>query len=118
MRAALRSSLRTRWGLLDPGAPVRGGGQLLLLVRFVGQVHVVDGDVHLDHLQAGHPLDREDDVASHGRRELRDHHPVLDHQRDVDRGLLLADLGLDAARDAGPSAGHPVPHRAEGPGQT
>src|SRR5699024_8555664 len=76
---------------LDPG-----GGLGLDGVVVGGQVHVVDGDVDLDDLEAGHALDGVDDVGPDRGAEIVDGDPVLRDDPDVDRRLPLADLDGDA----------------------
>src|SRR5690625_2364626 len=78
--------------LLDP----RFGPRLFVLV---GKVDVVDVDVDLGDLQAGHAFDRLADVAAHGRGQVLDGGAVLDDEVDVDGCLPLADLHGDTSGD-------------------
>jgi len=80
-------------------------------------VDVIDRDVHLHNLQAGHPLQARDDVAPDAGREVDNGDAVLDDEVDVDGGLCLADLDGDALRDVrAAGARDALAHGAEGAG--
>ena len=62
-------------------------------------MHIVDIDVDLNNLEAGHPLHRLLDVALDAVREVGDADPVFDDDVEVDGSLRFADLHAYAASD-------------------
>src|SRR5689334_14728786 len=99
-------------------------GRLLVARGFRLDVNVVDLDVHLDDVQAGHPLDLPDHVAANGFAGVDDALAVPGDDVEVDRRLAFADLdrhalggGLAAARDEVAQlpdpAGHAAAHRED-----
>src|SRR4051812_20508484 len=105
--------------LLGPDSPasLHARRRRLLLVVVVRDEDVVDADVDLGNLEAGHPLDRGDDVAANGLSQVGDRHAVLDDDVEVDGGLALADLDGDALGDVGAAgAGNALTKGTEGTG--
>src|SRR4051794_26133540 len=87
--------------LLGPDSPasLHARRRRLLIVVVGGDEDVVDADVDLGDLEAGHPLDRGDDVATDRLGEVGDGDAVLDDDVEVDRRLALAHLDGDALGD-------------------
>src|ERR1700694_2614348 len=65
-------------------------------LRLALDEEVVDHDVDLGHLEAGHALDAIDHVAAHGLCPLDDALTVVGHEVQVDGRLPLAHLHADA----------------------
>ncbi|SNQ51598.1 hypothetical protein FRACA_760007 [Frankia canadensis] len=85
-----------------------------LFLAVLADVDVVDRDVDLGDLQAGHSLHGGHDVAADRLGEVHDRDPVVAHHVQVDGGLPFADLDRDAPGDAGRGARNARLHRVDG----
>src|SRR5690606_10967924 len=70
---------------------------------FAGEVHPLDVHVDLHHFQTRHRLNRPLDVFLDVVSDLGDADTVLDHDEEVDGGLLFTHFDLDALGEVFPS---------------